>query len=71
MIIRSQDGKEYDIYMFSIEGNSIYCQDNADRRRKRVLGVYSSRDKATDVFQDIRRCTDGYFEMPSDEEVEV
>ena len=71
MIIRSQDGVEYDIYTFSTEGNCVYCQDNADRRRKRLLGKYSSIAKATEVFEAIRRCVDGYFNMPSDKDVEV
>lgn len=70
MIIRSQDGKEYDIYEFSTEGKYVYCKDNADRRRKRVLGEYSSVEKATRVFNEIRRCVYGYFEMPQDEDVD-
>ena len=69
MIIRSQDGKEYDIYTFSTEGKCVYCQDNADRRRKRLLGKYSSIEKATTVFDKIRKCITGYFEMPQDCEV--
>ena len=69
MIIRSQDDKEYDIYTFSTEGKCVYCQDNADRRRKRLLGVYSSVEKATRVFNAIRNCVDGYYEMPQDSEV--
>lgn len=69
MLIRSQDGTEYDIYEFSTEGKCVYCKDNADRRRKRLLGVYSSVEKATQVFNAIRKCVYGYFQMPQDEEV--
>ena len=69
MIIRSQDGKKYDIYTISTRGNCVYCQDNTDRRRKRLLGEYSSIEKATRVFDCIRRCVDGYFKMPQDSEV--
>lgn len=69
MIIRSQDGKEYDIYTFSTEGNCVYCKDNDDRRRKSIFGKYSSIEKATTVFYKIRKCITGYFEMPKDSEV--
>lgn len=69
MIIRSQDGKEYDIYTFSTEGNCVYCQDNTDRRRKRLLGKYNNSQRATEVFMEIRKCTDGYYKMPQDSEV--
>lgn len=69
MIIRSQDGTEYDIYTFSTEGNCVYCQDNTDRRRKRLLGKYNNSQRATEVFMEIRKCVDGYYKMPQDSEV--
>lgn len=69
MTVKSQDGKEYDIYTISTRGKCVYCQDNADRRRKRLLGEYSSIAKATKVFDAIRKCISGYFEMPQDCEV--
>lgn len=69
MIVKSQDGKDYDIYTISTKGNCVYCQDNADRRRKRLLGKYSNIAKATEVFDAIRKCVTGYFEMPQDSEV--
>lgn len=69
MIVKSQDGKKYDIYTISTKGNCVYCQDNADRRRKRLLGEYSSIARATEVFDAIRKCVTGYFEMPQDSEV--
>lgn len=69
MIVKSQDGKEYDIYTISTKGKCVYCQDNSDRRRKRLLGVYSSIEKATEVFDAIRKCVVGYYEMPQDSEV--
>lgn len=69
MIVRSQDGMSYDIYTISTKGNCVYCQDNVDRRRKRLLGKYSSIAKATEVFDAIRKCVTGYFEMPQESEV--
>lgn len=69
MIVKSQDGKSYDIYTISTRGECVYCQDNADRRRKRILGEYSSIERATVVFDEIRKCIDGYYEMPQDSEV--
>ena len=69
MTVKSQDRKEYDIYTISTRGKCVYCQDNADRRRKRLLGEYSSIAKATKVFDTIRKCISGYFEMPQDSEV--
>lgn len=66
MIIKSQDGIKYDIYTISTDGKCVYCQDNADRRKKRLLGVYSSIARATTVFDAIRHCVDGYFEMPEE-----
>lgn len=69
MIVKSQDGKSYDIYTISTQGKCVYCQDNADRRRKRLLGNYSSIKRATVVFDAIRNCVTGYFEMPQNWEV--
>lgn len=69
MIVRSQDGVEYDIFSISTQGKNVYCQDNVDRRRKRLLGEYESIEKATRVFDSIRKCVDGYFQMPQDSEV--
>ena len=66
MIVKSQDGIKYDIYTISTRENKVYCQDNADRRRKRLLGTYSSIARATTVFDAIRHCVDGYFEMPKE-----
>ena len=64
MTIKAQDGTEYDIYTFSTENNCVYCQDNADRRRKRLLGEYNNLQRATEIFTEIRKCVDGYYEMP-------
>ena len=69
MIVKSQDGKKYDIYIFYTEGNCVYCKDNADRRRKRLLGKYSSAERAKKVSNSIRKCVTGYFVMPQDGEV--
>ena len=69
MIVKSQDGKEYDIYTIATKDKCVYCQDNSDRRMKRLLGVYSSIAKATEVFDAIRKCVVGYYEMPQDSEV--
>lgn len=69
MIVKSQDGNNYDIYTISTKGNCVYCQDNTDRRRKRLLGEYGSIEKATKVFDAIRKCVTGYFEMPPESEV--
>lgn len=64
MIIKAQDGKKYDIYTISTREKCVYCQDNADRRRKRLLGEYENIKRATEVFDEIRKCTTGYYEMP-------
>lgn len=64
MIIRAQDGNSYDIYMFSTESNCVYCQDNTDRRKKRLLGKYNNLQRATEIFMEIRNCIDNYYEMP-------
>lgn len=64
MIVKAQDGMPYDIYTISTKGNDVCCQDNADRRRKRLLGQYDSTKRATEVFDEIRKCTSGYYEMP-------
>ena len=64
MKIKAQDGTEYDIYTFSTESNCVYCQDNADRRRKRLLGEYNNSQRATEIFLEIRKCVDGCYEMP-------
>ena len=69
MIIKAQDGKEYDIFIVSTRCECVYCQDNTDRRRKRLLGKYKNIEKATKVFDQIIRCVDGYFQMPKDSEV--
>ena len=64
MIIKAQDKKNYDIYTISTKGKCVYCQDNADRRRKRLLGEYENIKRATEVFDEIRKCITGYYEMP-------
>ena len=64
MIVKAQNGMPYDIYTISAKGNNVYCQDNTDRRRKRLLGQYDSIYRATVVFDEIRKCTTGYYEMP-------
>lgn len=64
MIIKAQDGKNYDIYTISTKGKCVYCQDNSDKRRKRLLGEYENIKRATEVFDEIRKCTTGYYEMP-------
>ena len=64
MIIKAQDGKNYDIYTISKKGKCVYCQDNADRRIKRLLGEYENIKRATEVFDEIRKCTTGYYKMP-------
>ena len=64
MIVKSQNGMSYDIYTISTKGNDVYCQDNSDRRRKRLLGQYDSIHRATEVFDEIRKCATGYYEMP-------
>lgn len=64
MIIKSQTGKCHDIYEFSTSGASVFCKDNIDRRYKHILGTYNSRERATQVFQEIRCETSGYYEMP-------
>ena len=38
MIIKAQNEKLYDIYTVSTKENKVCCQDNADRRRKVILG---------------------------------
>ena len=64
MEVKAQNGVVYDIYTISTRENKVYCQDNADRRRKRVLGEYESIKRATEVFDEIRKCIVGYYEMP-------
>lgn len=64
MIIKAQDGKEYDIYTFSTESNFVHCQDNTARRKKRLLGKYNNSQRATEIFMEIRNCMNGYYEMP-------
>lgn len=64
VIIKSQTGKEHDIYEFSISGLNIFCKDNVDRRYKHLLGSYNSLERSTQVFQEIRHETSGYYEMP-------
>lgn len=66
MIIKGQNQKCYDIYEFMLSGKVISCKDNADRRCKHTLGVYNSVQRATDVFQEMRNETSGYYEMPQE-----
>ena len=66
MVIKAQNGNCYDIYTFSTESNCVHCQDNADRRRKHLLGQYKNSQRATDVFMEIRSCVDDYYEMPQE-----
>lgn len=65
MIVKAQNGKHYEIYTISTRDNKVHCQDNADRRRKILLGEYENIERATEVFDEIRKCTNGYYEMPA------
>ena len=64
MQVKAQNGVVYDIYTISTRDNKVHCQDNADRRRKRLLGEYENIKRATEVFDEIRKCITGYYEMP-------
>lgn len=66
MIIKGQNGKNYDIYELGIMGCEIYCKDNADRRRKHILGKYINVFRATDVYREILNCVDEYYKMPEE-----
>ena len=57
MIVKAQNGMPYDIYTISTKGNNVYCRDNTDRRRKRLLGQYDSIKRATVVFDEINFST--------------
>lgn len=64
MIIKAQNEKLYDIYTVSTKENKVCCQDNADRRRKVILGEYQNDSRAYEVFNEIMNCIIGYYEMP-------
>ena len=64
MIVKAQDGNCYNIHTISTQGKNVYCQDTTDKRKKRLLGEYDSIEKATIVFDMVRKNTTSYFEMP-------
>ena len=53
MTVTTQNGEIIDIHEVSLQGNEISCKDPADRRRKKVLGVYADRRRATEIYAEI------------------
>lgn len=64
MLVKSQTGTIYEIWIISTEKNMVYCQAVPDKRKKYVLGQYSDINRATQVFNEIRKYTYEYYEMP-------
>ena len=57
MIIETQDGEIVDIHEITMQGNEISCKDPEDKRRKKVIGVYADRRRATEIYAEIA-CAD-------------
>lgn len=53
MKIKSQDGIEYTVHELETSGLMIKCRDEKDRRKKHVLGKYSSSKRVFEVFAEI------------------
>lgn len=64
MIIKSQEGKNYDVYELEMNKCTIRCKDAIDRRKKHTLGVYGDLKRTCDVFAEIAAQKTGYYEMP-------
>lgn len=64
MKIKAQDGTIYEAKNLEMDVNFLKCRDINDRRKKHVLGKYKSLDRAKEVFSEIARCKENYFEMP-------
>lgn len=63
MIITTQGGEIIDIHEITLQGNEISCKDPADKRKKKVIGVYADKRRATEIYAEIA-CAD-WNEMKS------
>ena len=66
MVIKSQNGKDYNIHTLSTEGNCVYCREVTDRRIKVLLGKYNDISRATEVFNEARRYIGKCYVMPQE-----
>ena len=53
MIITTQGGETVDIHEITLQGNEISCKGPADKRRKKTVGIYSDRRRATQIYAEI------------------
>lgn len=66
MVIKGQNGHNYEAYELEMNNCTIRCKDVIDRRKKHTLGVYGNLKRACDVFSEIAVQKTGYYEMPEE-----
>ena len=64
MIIKTQNGRNYDVHELEMNKCTIRCRDTFDKRKEHTLGVYGDRKRTCDVFAEIASQETGYYEMP-------
>lgn len=63
MVIKGQNGHNYEVHELEMNNCAIRCKDATDRRKKHTLGVYGDIKRTCDVFAEIAVQKIGYYEM--------